>query len=528
MSTIGLRWLRLSAVMVAVGFVAGLRLLDGVAIEAFDGICVAIVPMIAGAACLRVAPRQVGAKWAWRLLGLSCMSWGAGNAVWTWLEVVRKVFPFPSLADVGYLAAIPLAAAGMLAFPAAPRQTSSRVRMVLDGVIVTTSLLFCSWALVLGPIYEASSGTLLEQAITLAYPFGDLVIVVIVVLVLTRSAPDQRTPLALIGAGLLAWAVADSGFAVLITKGTYATGNLIDLGWVIGYLLIALAAAQSTARTVATPVTVSTWTEREPLWHMILPYVPIGGVIGVAVGRRLAGHDLQAVLFWIAMILLVALGARQVAALLANRALLAQLRAREVQLAHQALHDPLTGLANRVMFDDRLAHALRQRGHGYLAVLLFDLDDFKTVNDSLGHHAGDALLQAVADRIGRPARAGDTVARIGGDEFALLLEGLTDRADATVVAQRVLDITHAPYAIDGHTVTVTGSVGVAVADVDTAAADVLLRNADIAMYAAKAQGKCRYTVFEPRMRSDTIGQFRLRHDPQTQRSATVPPGLPPR
>jgi diguanylate cyclase len=527
MSTIGLRSLRLAAVVVAVGFVAGLRLLDGVTIEAFDGIYLATVPVIAGAACLRAAPRHENAQWGWRLLGLSCISWGAGNAVWTWLEVVREVFPFPSLADVGFLAAIPLAAAGMLAFPAGPRKTSSRVRMALDGVIVTTSLLFCSWALVLGPMYETRSGTFVEQAITLAYPFGDLALGVIVVLVLTRSAADQRMPLALIGVGLLATAAADSAFVFLVTKGTYATGNLIDLGWVIGYLLITLAAAQSTARTVATPVTASTWTAREPLWHVILPYVPMGGVICVAVGRRLAGHDLEAVLFWIAIILLVALGARQVAALLANRVLLAQLRAREVELAHQALHDPLTGLANRVMFDDRLAQALRQRGHGQVAVLLFDLDDFKTVNDSLGHHAGDALLQAVADRIRRPARAGDTVARLGGDEFALLLEGLTDRADATVVAQRILDIADAPYAIDGHTVTVTGSVGVAVADVDTAAADVLLRNADIAMYAAKAHGKGRYTVFEPRMRLDTIRQFQLSHAPQTQRSATGPPGLTP-
>lgn len=529
MTTTALHWVRLITVVIAVGFVVGLRLLDGVALEAFDGIFLAVLPIAVGMACLCVAPRQPRATWAWRLLGLSCVSWGAGGAMWTWLEVVRGEFPFPSLADVGYLAAVPLAAAAMLAFPAAPTQAAGRIRMILDGVIVTTSLLFCSWALALGPVYEASSGTLLEQAITLAYPFGDLVIAVVVVLVLTRSAPDQRTPLALIGGGLLAWAAADSGFAVLVTNGTYATGNLVDLGWVIGYLLIALAAAESTAATAATPATAGMRAEadREPMWHVLLPYAPLGGVIVVAVGQRIAGEDLSVVLFWMAIVLLVALGVRQVAALVANRTLVTELRARELQLAHQALHDPLTALANRMLFDDRVTHALAQRSRGPVAVLFYDLDDFKIVNDSLGHHAGDALLQEVAERMQRIARAGDTVARLGGDEFALLLEGLSEPAAATVVAQRILDLADTPYQLDGHTVTVTGSVGIAVADNATTDADVVLRNADVAMYAAKAQGKGRYAVFEPDMHIRTLEQFELDHVRQRPGRAISRPRLQP-
>jgi len=518
MAPTGLRWLHVTAVVAAVGFVAGLRLLDGTALEAFDGVVLAALPMAAGAVCIRAASHQQDARWAWCLLGLSCASWGAGGAVWTWLEVVRGEFPFPSAADVGYLAAVPLAAAAMLAFPAAPAQTAGRVRVVLDGVIVTTSLLFCSWALVLGPVYQASSGTLLERTITLAYPFGDLVIAVIVVLVLTRSAPDQRTPLALIGIGLLAAAVADSGFAVLIANGTYATGNLIDVGWVLGYLLIASAAARSTTAPASEAAT-----RREPLWHTILPYVPVGGVIAVAVGRRLNGHDLNAVLFWIAMLLIVALGARQIAVLVANRALVTQLQDREVQLAHQALHDPLTGLANRALFDDRVAHVLERRGHSAAAVLFYDLDDFKIVNDSLGHHAGDMLLQAVARRMDDAARAGDTVARLGGDEFAILLEDVTDHRDTAVVAQRILDLADRPYTLDGHTVTVTGSIGIAVTDAD-ADAEAVLRNADIAMYAAKAQGKGRYAVFEPQMRTRTLQRFNAGH---VQRPAASTPSVRP-
>lgn len=531
MASTTLRWHWVGAGVVAVAFVAGLRLLDGPALEAFDDVFLAALPMLAGVVCLVVAPRQPDATLAWRLLGLSCVSWGVGGAVWTWLEVVRQVFPFPSFADVGYLVAVPLAVAAMLTFPAAPTASAGRARMVLDGVIVTLSLLFCSWALVLGPVYEAGGGTLLEQAITLAYPFGDLVIAAIVILVLTRSARDQRAPLALLGGGLLAAAVADSGFAVLVTNGRYATGNLVDLGWVVGYLLIALAAARATALRRDGTAGVDVGATREPLWHLILPYVPVGGVILVAIGRRLAGFDLSAALFWIAMSVLIALGARQVAALLANRALVTQLRAREQQLAHQALHDPLTSLANRVLFDDRVSHALTQRDHGHVAVLFYDLDDFKIVNDTLGHHAGDDLLRAVADRVRRAARSGDTVARLGGDEFALLLEGLNDPADATLVARRILRFADTPHEIDGHLVTATGSIGIAIteptADMtnQTSAADVLLRNADIAMYSAKAQGKGRYTTYEPQMRSDTLVQLQsaqvLRHIPPARATTTI-------
>lgn len=187
----------------------------------------------------------------------------------------------------------------MLAFPAAPTLAAGRVRVILDGVIVTTSLLSCSWALVLGPVYQASSGTLLARAITLAYPFGDLVITV------RRSGPhpvrtrpadatgaDRHRPARRSGRG--------QRLAVLIANGTYATGNLIDAGWVLGYVLIAVATAESTTGP-ASAVADHAAPHREPLWHTILPYVPVGGVIAVAIGRRLSDRDLDAVLFWIAM-----------------------------------------------------------------------------------------------------------------------------------------------------------------------------------------------------------------------------------
>jgi len=188
-------------------------------------------------------------------------------------------------------------------------------------------------------------------------------------------------------------------------------------------------------------------------------------------------------------------------------------RALEAKLAHQAFHDSLTGLANRTLFRERVAHALAhvERGSGAVAVLFVDLDDFKTVNDSLGHAEGDRLLQVVAARLLRATRGCDTVARLGGDEFAILLDGIARPQDALTVVDRVTGAMRAPVPLQGREVLVRASVGLAHArDDDTA--DDLLRNADVAMYRAKAAGKGRHTVFEPGMHEAALHRLELEGD----------------
>jgi diguanylate cyclase (GGDEF)-like protein/PAS domain S-box-containing protein len=190
----------------------------------------------------------------------------------------------------------------------------------------------------------------------------------------------------------------------------------------------------------------------------------------------------------------------------------------EEQLAHQAFHDPVTKLANRALFSDRVEHALMRAGRGIpeIAVMFIDLDDFKTVNDSLGHAAGDEVLQEVARRLKIAVRPTDTVARFGGDEFAVLLDGVNGSEDAADAAARILRALDMPVEIDGKHVFPRASVGICLVgeDLETPEAEELLRNADVAMYMAKRDSKGSYRVFEPTMHERVVERLELRSDLQ--------------
>jgi diguanylate cyclase (GGDEF)-like protein/PAS domain S-box-containing protein len=180
----------------------------------------------------------------------------------------------------------------------------------------------------------------------------------------------------------------------------------------------------------------------------------------------------------------------------------------QAQLGHQAFHDPLTDLANRVLFRDRVEHALQRRAttDQSVAVLFLDIDNFKRINDSLGHSAGDELLVELADRLRGCIRAGDTAARLGGDEFAVLLD---QPQDAEVVAARLKDLLTTAFLIDYTEVFLTVSIGISLSDGPQTDADELLRNADAAMYAAKGRGKATAVVFRPQMHQAALRRLEL-------------------
>ncbi len=185
----------------------------------------------------------------------------------------------------------------------------------------------------------------------------------------------------------------------------------------------------------------------------------------------------------------------------------------EQQLAYQALHDPLTGLANRSLFGDRVEQALARtrRSCSSLAILFINLDEFKSVNDTLGHASGDELLGEIASRLIANARPGDTIARLGGDEFGLLLEDCGQHASIGAV-ERVQQALSVPVLIDGNEIAVTASVGIALGGASSDSVTELLRNADIAMYSAKSRGKGGYEVFRTEMRDAVVRRVELVSD----------------
>jgi diguanylate cyclase (GGDEF)-like protein len=244
---------------------------------------------------------------------------------------------------------------------------------------------------------------------------------------------------------------------------------------------------------------------------MSVPLVSRNEVLGVlnlnsGPEKQFTEYDLRA----------VSLFAEQAAAAIANARLFEMERAHTAELTYRAYHDPLTRLANRTLFVERLEDSLRE-DEGTprrLAVLFLDVDNFKNVNDSLGHAAGDRLLVAVAGRIEGCLRQPDTAARFGGDEFAVLLRDAADDHAVGTAATRILQALENPFSIGGHEVFVSASIGVALPDEEDTTVDELLRNADVAMYMAKDSGKSRFAVFEPHMHKAAVERMQLESDLQ--------------
>ena len=308
---------------------------------------------------------------------------------------------------------------------------------------------------------------------------------VVAVLALAHAGPGQRGPLWLISAAFVLRVLSDIALGYQVAKGNFEAGYAVDVGWATS--LIVLGAAALMARRPRSPAQPN---ELVPAWSSLwLPYLPLlmAGTVGpafVMTGPLRVGVPVLMTLVFI----------RQSYAAWENRQMLSV-------AADQALRDPLTGLANRTLFYDRLVHAmaLRRRDDRAVAVVSLDLDDFKLVNDSMGHPAADSVLVGVGERLALCAQPGDTVARLGGDEFALLLEGRLDRSQ--LIAENVVEAFDEPFVIDGQEMLLRPSVGMAVASSaePDLAPEGLVTRADMAMYAAKRSRSSAVHTFSPEM-----------------------------
>jgi hypothetical protein len=259
--------------------------------DAVDDLGELVAALVAAWACGLAASRLTTGGACWVLLGASSLAWGAGEAFWSYDDLVRHIpVPFPSLADVGFLAAVPLAVAGILLFPASPRRAADRLQGIFDGCIIAGSMLFASWVTVLQPLYDRHHGTALAHTLSLAYPASDVVMVSLVIILFARAGQRGRASLGLVMAGLVAFAVADSAFTYMTEINNYNNGSFLDTGWVAGYLLIGLGALW----TVYAP-SVMVHEARVTTLSLVAPYVPVLVVLAVTSVEQLLGRHVGTV-----------------------------------------------------------------------------------------------------------------------------------------------------------------------------------------------------------------------------------------
>ncbi len=489
---------------------------------------------------------------AWRFCFLAQLLNMIGDITWAILEAGFGIDPFPSIADIFYILLYPLLFIGILLFSERKHSKVEWFKKGLDIAIILIASLLIFWNFLLGPLVSMQNDApFLERFLSLAYPAGDLLILwALLVLLYNGSSLQYKPPILLLGAGTLAMIVADGAFSIQSLSDTYVSGNMVDIGWAISYLLFGLAGITQAAAVQSNlqPFQAFTWTNFSSfpvrrLAHTI-PYLLMAGAFSLLVLRYVTPMPMGflpiagGVAAMIALLL-----ARQMTTKFENNQLVSQLnqavtsvqnQAAEVekynnelqveiaerkrmerQLAHDALHDSLTGLPNRMLFMDRMEHAIDHRKRhpeSSFALLFLDLDHFKVVNDSLGHTIGDELLITLSQRLRNCLRKGDTLARLGGDELVVLLEDAKDESSVTRVAKCFQEALRTPFHIQGHHVFTSASIGIVFSGDEYGSAEDMLRDADIAMYRAKAQGKACFAIFSPELRKQAFIRLELENE----------------
>ena len=458
---------------------------------------------------------------AWKLIAAGAGSFLSADICYYILEAVRKDTPFPSPADALYLGMYPLVIAGLLGLlrEASPERDWAGL---VDAALIAVGTFAMLGILVMDRYLTADGYALAGRVISVAYPVMDVALIAVAAR-LAGVVHLKQPSYALLTAGLCSLLVADTIYGLLNSAGVFETGGVADAFWIGFYILIGSAALHpASGRTMTRrEVRVGQITKmRLAVLCLVVVAVP---VINLAWGKPYDKMLMNLSSMAISLLVIVRM-----------MGLMSIVQTNERRAVHDARHDALTGLANRVLFSERVENFVSGRGDGVVAVLFVDLDDFKVVNDSLGHHRGDELLVTVSERLRACVRDVDVVARLGGDEFAILLESAVDRHDAIGVAERVQTLLAAPIEVGDREVLITASVGICIERrSDVQRADVLLRAADVAMYRAKGKGKGRFEFFEPGMHLEAIerldmrsdlqlalerGQFRLHYQPITRLS----------
>jgi diguanylate cyclase len=467
-----------------------------------------------------VAFRSHGVARLWRVLVFAATaSWLIGELFW-YLGRAPETGTAPPIAVAAYFLppVLSLAAMVVLAVSAGGVSTDrdgplrgARSVTILDGLVAAAS--FTILVLIAG--FGDRTGAALPRsdntAVLIAYSAVELVVVVVAVLIAIVYRPDRpyRTNYLLLACAIVMLSASDRVMAYLRTIGTEHGELWGGLGFILGPLLIAFAVLE---------LPVSDVSRRLLDWvQLALPYVGFLGITVIYVFHLLIGRRLTSIQLYAALVMIFLITVRQVIAIRSQRLLTGRLMEAQGRLAHQVHHDPLTGLPNRLLFAERLDDAV---GKGPFVLIFVDLDDFKEVNDRFGHAGGDELLCAVGERLHRCIGGADTLARIGGDEFAILIDGELEAPE--VVADRIRVALRDPFAIHGSSIRVRASMGLVRPNADGAVptSDELLRQADVSMYAGKRVGKDTAVIYRPSLGVSTDFPTALR-----KAKGGIPPGF---
>ena len=454
-----------------------------------------------------------GARRFWNGIGIVCASSAVGLVVQAAYALTGRglltAARAPSAVGLVYLFSLGYAVWMLLRVPIGPRSRSEWARLWLDAATVMLGAAVLMWYIGFSPLFTHGSSPhvvwipLLVGVICLAGVFATIKIV------LAGAGPVDPGAVRLLGAGLVLGGVS-AGTATLVANQPHLVPAQISVP-LIAVLVVLAGERQCRATATDRPESVR---PRRPQVSF-LPYTAVAATDVLLVFAVLNPADDRRYLVVAGAITVTALVVvRQMVAFNDNARLVDRLRQQEDQLRHQASHDALTQLANRGMFADRLNSALDHGAgaggagpNGSLTVLLIDLDDFKSINDTLGHTVGDHVLTAVGERIRHCVRPEDTVARFGGDEFAVLLRHAWPSA-IDDIAEHILDSLSHPVVVDGYELLVQASIGLADAQPGDDP-EALLRNADIAMYTAKDTGKAGFVRYAPSMAARILEHARL-------------------
>ena len=465
--------------------------------DVYWDVCIGLILAVAAIAAWRL-PNNRG---AWLLIVVGQMCFLVGDISWTLIAHVWYTEAYPNVGDIFYVGGYVPIALGLTMLWSAQRERRD-LGGVIDGLIVAVGSGVLLWVFLIGPAVFDTSVGIPERVINTAYTAGDLLLIAMgaqLAVRLRKSAPTW-----MLAGALLALLGADLWYAYLASYGEYLPGHPVDALWWMSYVLVGGLVVNARVGEISTPIAEISWPRLTATRIAVLSIVTVAAPLTIA-ARAVWGASLELPALLGGSIVLFAL-------VVVRLVLVAmQLESSRGALVHEATHDALTGLGNRTLYGSRVREALlaTPTTGARTAVLCIDLDDFKMVNDSLGHAAGDRLLQVVGERLRAVVRRDDSVARLGGDEFAILLE--SESTDAAIeIANRALAEIRRPLVLDQDLTVYPGaSIGIAFGDSNDSVED-LLRDADTAMYLAKSNGKARWEIFQQGMRQTVMERLEMR------------------